>query len=159
MIDKLDGLAGACERFAVAALIVLLIVTILFGTGLVAWSLAEDLLHVQAISAEPKVLFDTFGLFVAVLVGVELLRILRHLLQAHEVNTTLVVQTALIALCNKVITLNLSEARWTTVIGVTGLILSLTAATYVLQGGRGRAVLRTAATRLDADSAQVNRAE
>lgn len=137
MIGKLDGLAGGCERIAVAALIVLLIATILFGTGLVAWSLAEDLLHVDAISAEPKVLFDTFGLFVAVLVGIELLRILRHLLQAHEVNTTLVVQTALIALCNKVITLNLTEAKWTTIIGVTGLILSLTAATYVLEGGRG----------------------
>jgi len=137
MIEKLDGLAEVCERMAVAALIVLLIVTILFGTGLVAWSLTEDLLHVQSISAEPKVLFDTFGLFVAVLVGIELLRILRHLLQAHEVNTTLVVQTALIALCNKVITLNLTEAKWTTIIGVTGLILSLTAATYVLGGGRG----------------------
>lgn len=60
----------------------------------------DDILHREAITAEPKILFDTFGLFVAVLVGIELLRILRHLLQAHEVNTTLVVQTALIALCN-----------------------------------------------------------
>lgn len=142
MIDKLNTLAEGCERFAVAALIVLLIMTILCGTGLVAWSLVEDFLHMEAITAEPKVLFDTFGLFVAVLVGIELLRILRHLLQAHEVNTTLVVQTALIALCNKVITLNLSEAKWTTTLGVTGLILSLTAATYVLEGARSRAARR-----------------
>jgi len=142
VIDKLNTLAEGCERFAVAALIVLLIMTILCGTGLVAWSLVEDFLHMEAITAEPKVLFDTFGLFVAVLVGIELLRILRHLLQAHEVNTTLVVQTALIALCNKVITLNLSEAKWTTTLGVTGLILSLTAATYVLEGARSRAARR-----------------
>lgn len=40
------------------------------------------------------VLFDIFGLFVAVLVGVELLKIMRHLLLVHEVNTSLVVQTA-----------------------------------------------------------------
>jgi uncharacterized membrane protein (DUF373 family) len=151
VIDKLERLAGGCERFAVGALIVLLILTILFGTGLVAWSLIEDLLHVEAITAEPKVLFDTFGLFVAVLVGVELLRILRHLLQAHEVNTTLVVQTALIALCNKVITLNLPEAKWTTIIGVTGLILSLTAATYVLEGGRGTTSTRPAHRESSAD--------
>lgn len=133
MIDKLDGLAGRCERLAVAALILLLILTILFGTGLVAWSLIDDLRHMEALTAEPKVLFDTFGLFVAVLVGIELLRILRHLMLAHEVNTTLVVQTALIALCNKVITLNLADAKWTTIIAVAGLILSLTMATYVLQ--------------------------
>jgi uncharacterized membrane protein (DUF373 family) len=83
--------------------------------------------------AEPKVLFDIFGLFVAVLVGVELLKILRHLLLAHEVNTALVVQTALMALCNKVITLNLSDAAWTTLTAVAGLILSLAAAIYALQ--------------------------
>jgi uncharacterized membrane protein (DUF373 family) len=152
VIEKLDGLAEVCERFAVAALIVLLILTILFGTCLVAWALFEDLRHMEAITAEPKVLFDTFGLFVAVLVGIELLRILRHLLQAHEINTTLVVQTALIALCNKVITLNLSEAKWTTVMGVTGLILALTAATYVLESGRGAGLTRAGDTARAADA-------
>lgn len=159
LIDKLNHVAEGCERFAVAALIVLLIVTILCGTGLVAWSIIEDIWHLERITAEPKVLFDTFGLFVAVLVGIELLRILRHLLQAHEINTTLVVQTALIALCNKVITLNLSETKWTTVVGVTGLILSLTAASYVLEGGRRRPLRRIAQNRLDADLDHVNRAE
>lgn len=135
-MHKLDSLAGRCERLAVAALILLLIVTILLGTGLVAWSLVDDLRFMQALTAEPKVLFDTFGLFVAVLVGVELLRILRHLMQDHEINTTLVVQTALIALCNKVITLNLADAKWTTISAVAALIVSLTVATYVLQRER-----------------------
>ena len=69
----------------------------------------------------------------AVLVGVELLKILRHLLAAHEVSTSLVAQTALIALCNKVITVNLSEASWTTLVAVAALILSLTAAIYALR--------------------------
>jgi uncharacterized membrane protein (DUF373 family) len=67
-------------------------------------------------------------------VGVELLKILRHLLLAHEVNTVLVVQTALIALCNKVITLNLAEASWTTLLGVAGLIVALAAALYAQRG-------------------------
>ncbi len=158
MIDKLNDFAEACERLAVAALIVLLIVTILGGTGLVAWSLVEDFRHIELLTAEPKVLFDTFGLFVAVLVGIELLRILRHLLRAHEINTTLVVQTALIALCNKVITLNLSETKWTTVAGVTGLILSLTAASYVLERAHRRAERRNALGAGDASLGHVNRA-
>jgi hypothetical protein len=46
------------------------------------------------------------------------------------------VQTALIALCNKVITLNLSEASWSTLLGVAGLILALAAAVYALRGQR-----------------------
>jgi uncharacterized membrane protein (DUF373 family) len=129
----MDKITGLFERLAVSALMLLLMATILFGTIVVAWSLFEDLAHTRDLVAEPKVLFDIFGLFVAVLVGVELLKILRHLLLAHEVNTALVVQTALMALCNKVITLNLSDAAWTTLTAVAGLILSLAAAIYALQ--------------------------
>lgn len=128
----MDKFAGLFERFAVGALMLLLMATILFGTVVVAWSLADDLLHVQALAAEPKALFDAFGLFVAVLVGVELLKILRHLVQAHEVDMALVVKTALLALCNKVITVNIAGTSWTTLCAVAALILSLTAATYVI---------------------------
>jgi uncharacterized membrane protein (DUF373 family) len=128
----MDKLAGVIERLAVSALMLLLMATLLCGTVLVAWSLVDDLRNVGALAAEPKALFDILGLFVAVLVGVELLRILRHLLLAHEVDTALVVQTALIALCNKVITLNVAEAQWTTLAAVAGLILALAAATWAL---------------------------
>ncbi|HEY2419148.1 MAG TPA: phosphate-starvation-inducible PsiE family protein [Steroidobacteraceae bacterium] len=129
----MEKIAAAFERLAVSALVLLLMATILFGTVVVAWSLVQDLLQTHELVAEPRVLFDIFGLFVAVLVGVELLKILRHLLRSHEVNTALVVQTALMALCNKVITLNLSDASWITLLAVAALILSLAAAVYALR--------------------------
>jgi uncharacterized membrane protein (DUF373 family) len=129
----IERFAVAFERLAVGALVLLLMATILFGTVIVGWSLIDDLLHTRELVAEPKVLFDVFGLFVAVLVGVELLKILRHLMLSHEVNTALVVQTALIALCNKVITLNLLEASWTTLAAIAALILALAAAIHALK--------------------------
>ena len=132
----MDNIAEKFERLAVAALIVLVMATILFGTAVVAWSLIDDLLHLQSLAVEPKALFDVFGLFVAVLVGVELLKVLRHLLQSHEVDTVLIVQTALLALCNKIIALNLHDTSWTTLLAVAGLIVALTAASYVLELGR-----------------------
>jgi uncharacterized membrane protein (DUF373 family) len=132
----MEKIAGTVERIVVGALIALVMATILFGTVVVAWSLVQDVLQTRELVAEPRVLFDVFGLIVAVLVGVELLKILRHLLLSHEVNTVLVVQTALIALCNKVITLNLSEASWTTLLGVAGLILALSAALYAQRDQR-----------------------
>jgi uncharacterized membrane protein (DUF373 family) len=132
----MEKIAATVERIVVGALIALVMATILFGTVVVAWSLAEDVLQTRELVAEPRVLFDVFGLIVAVLVGVELLKILRHLLLSHEVNTLLVAQTALIALCNKVITLNLSEASWSTLLGVAALILALAAALYALRAQR-----------------------
>jgi uncharacterized membrane protein (DUF373 family) len=133
----IERFAAVFERWIVGALILLLMGTILFGTVTVAWSLIGDLLHAQDFVAQPKELFDIFGLFVAVLVGVELLKILRHVMVSHEVDTTLVVETALIAVCNKVITLNPASYEWTTLLAVAGLILALAAAILAL--GRLRA--------------------
>ena len=129
----MEKVAYQFERLTVGTLILLLMATIFFGTLLTAWSLVEDLRGIHELVAEPKALFDVFGLFVAVLVGVELLKILRHLLQAHEVDTTLIVQTALIALCNKVITANLAELDWTKLLGVAALIAALAAALTALR--------------------------
>jgi uncharacterized membrane protein (DUF373 family) len=133
----MDRIAGLFERWAVSTLMLLLMATILFGTAVVAWSLVDDLVHTRELLVEPKFLFDVFGLFVAVLVGVELLKILRHLHDAHEVDTALIVQTALIALCNKVITLNLGAASWSTLVSVAALILALAATIFVLRRGDG----------------------
>ncbi len=124
----MDKFAGVFERGVVGVLMILLMATLALGAALVAWSLIDDLRSIRELAAEPKALFDVFGLFVAVLVGVELLKILRHLLVSHEVNTALVVQTALMALCNKVITLNFSDVSWTKLVGVASLILALAAA-------------------------------
>jgi len=129
----MEKVATYYERLAVSALMLLLMATILFGTVVIAWSLVEDLLRTRDLVIEPKVLFDVFGLFVAVLVGVELLKILRHLLVAHEVDTILVAETALMALCNKIITLNVHETDWTILIGIAAMILSLTAAIFALR--------------------------
>src|SRR6266853_1625753 len=121
------------ERFAVAVLMLMLMLTIFFGTAILAWSLFVDLTTARELIAEPRALFDVFGLFVAVLVGIELLKILRHLLVSHVVDTSLVVQTALIALCNKIVTLNPSEASWTALLALAGLILALVAAIFTLR--------------------------
>jgi uncharacterized membrane protein (DUF373 family) len=128
----MDKLTAHFERLAVAALLLILMATILFGTVVVAWSLVVDLGGIRDLVAEPKALFDVFGLFVAVLVGIELLKILRHFLVSHDVDTALVVQTALIALCNKIITMNLAAAPWTTLLALAALTVALAAAIFAL---------------------------
>jgi uncharacterized membrane protein (DUF373 family) len=129
----MDRITAQFERLAVAALLLMLMATIFFGTVIVAWSLISDLTGIHELAAEPKALFDVFGLFVALLVGIELLKILRHFLAAHDVDTALVVQTALIALCNKIITMNLSGTSWTTLVALAALTAALAAAILALR--------------------------
>lgn len=121
------------EYLVILILIVMLMITIFFGTLLVPWSLIVDLIGGRDLATEPRELFDILGLFVAVLVGIELLKILRLYLVAHDVDTAIVVQTALIALCNKVITMNLSETSWTTLVALAALTLGLAAAILALR--------------------------
>lgn len=121
------------EYLVILILIVMLMITIFFGTLLVPWSLIADLIGGRDLATEPRELFDILGLFVAVLVGIELLKILRLYLVAHDVDTAIVVQTALIALCNKVITMNLSETSWTTLVALAALTLGLAAAILALR--------------------------
>lgn len=130
---RIDRTALGAERLIVLVLTALLILTLMVGTALLAWTLVSDLGQVQAVIAEPHRLFDVFSLFVTILVGVELLRILRHLLLVHEVNTGLVVETALIAVCNKAITLNLAQVDWTKLMGIASLILALAAAALAVR--------------------------
>jgi len=132
-VPAMERFAARFERLAVGVLMLMLMLTILFGMGVVAWSLFVDLTTARELVAEPKALFEVFGLFVAVLVGIELLKILRHLSVSHVVDTSLVVQTALIALCNKIITMNLSEADWTTLLALAALVLALVAAVFALR--------------------------
>ncbi len=124
--------ASLFEKLIVNALMILLMVATLVGTAMLVWSIGLDLMHVRELDADPRFLFDLLGMFVSILVAVELLKVLRHLASAHEVNTALVVQTALIALCNKVITLHLASISWTTVVSVASLILALSAAMFAL---------------------------
>lgn len=132
----MDRFAEGFERLAVLALMALVIVTIFFGILLTAWSLATDLWHMSNLAEDPKALFAVFGLIVAVLVGVELLKILRHLLSAHVVDTILVVETAVMALCNKVITIDLGHVEWTALLAVAALILALAGAIFALRRRR-----------------------
>lgn len=110
------------------ALMPLVRATIFFGTLLTAWSLGNDLWHMAKLTEDPKALFEALGLFVAAPLGVELRKILRHLLKAHKVDTMLVAETAVLALCKKAITRGLGHADCTALIGTAALILALSAA-------------------------------
>ncbi|HUN90490.1 MAG TPA: phosphate-starvation-inducible PsiE family protein [Burkholderiaceae bacterium] len=135
----MDKLTARFEYVAVAALMLMLMLTVGYGMIIVAWSLVVDLSGPHELIGEPKALFDVFGLFVAILVGIELLKIMRHFLVAHDVDTALVVQTALIALCNKIITMNVSAASWTTLVALAALTLALAAAVFALRRNAGGA--------------------
>ncbi|MDY6904587.1 MAG: phosphate-starvation-inducible PsiE family protein [Thermodesulfobacteriota bacterium] len=73
-------------------------------------------------------LFDVFGFFLVLLIGLELLETIKAYLSENVVHSEIVLEVALIAIARKVIILNVKEYEPMTMIGIASLILAIAVA-------------------------------
>ncbi|MEI7818096.1 MAG: phosphate-starvation-inducible PsiE family protein [Desulfuromonadales bacterium] len=120
------------ESVILWALVLMLLLAVLLSTlelGRILFGMIVDAPPYMLIS--PKMLFQTFGLFLICLIGLELIKLLKFHITHHFVRPELVVEVAVIALCNKVVTLDLKETDPISILGLAALIFSLSAGYYV----------------------------
>ena len=86
------------EQIIVTALIVMMGFTILLATIELAWLIIKDIISPPIILLEINELLDIFGLFLLVLLGIELVSTLKTYLTEHEVHVEVVFAVALIAI-------------------------------------------------------------
>ena len=127
------------ETLVVYVLIVMLLVAVVFGTIDLGWLLVQTVLEPPFLLIDPAVLFESFGMFLVILIGLELLRLLKMHLSHHTLRPELVIEVAIIALCNKVVTLDIKQAEIETLLGLAGLLLALAAGYYVFAKMRNEA--------------------
>ncbi len=94
------------ETFILWALVLMLLLAVLLGTRGLGRTLIGIIINSPPyLLIDPKMLFHSFGLFLVCLIGLELLKLLRFHISHHYVKPESVVEVAIIALCNKVVTL------------------------------------------------------
>jgi uncharacterized membrane protein (DUF373 family) len=125
--------AGAIEKLIVYVLIAMLLVIVVSATGSLGWSILEDLVDPPFALFHTKQLFDLFGQFVMVLIGLELLKVMRLLVSSRHLDPAVVVEVAIIAICNKVLTTNVKEVNSSDLLGVAGLLAALALAYWALK--------------------------
>ena len=118
------------ERLIAWVLAILLTVVILLGTVDLTVKLVQDVLytaphHLVGIDQ----MLDLFGLFLIVLLGLELLQMVKAYLHDEFIHVEVVLIVALIALARKVIIMEFKEPTPLTLIGMAVLVLSLAIAT------------------------------
>ena len=113
------------ERWIVTALTVMMGLTILLATIELAWLIIKDVITPPVILLEINELLDIFGLFLLVLLGIELISTLKAYLTQNEVHVEVVFAVALIAVGRKVIILDVKEISSLSLIGIASIILSL----------------------------------
>lgn len=113
------------EEVVVVILAWLLAATIAFSVLELAVVLFKDLISPPVLMLEMHELLDIFGLFLLVLLGLELLETMKAYLRENVVHVEVVMIVAIIAIARKVIILDLKVLSGTMLIGLASLLAAL----------------------------------
>ena len=124
------------EKAVTLTLVVLLTVVVLLATIELAWIILSDVITPPLFLLEISELLDILGLFLLVLISVELLETVKAYLKENVVHFDVVLTVALIAMMRKIITLEIKDLPPLTLVGIASIVLSLAAAKYFFRKAR-----------------------
>jgi uncharacterized membrane protein (DUF373 family) len=113
------------ERFVIQALIVMMALVVLFASLDLAWIIIQDLIVPPYLLFDVSRLLEIFGMFLLILIGIELLDSIRTYLNQKLIHVEVVMTVALIAIARKVIILDVKELDGIKLIGVGVIIVAL----------------------------------
>jgi len=118
------------EKMVTVTLVVLMAVVVLLATIELGWIIVQDIITPPVFLLEIDELLDIFGLFLLVLIGVELLETIKAYLKENVVHFEVVLTVAMIAIARKVITLDVKDLPALTLVGIAAIIVALAVAKY-----------------------------
>jgi uncharacterized membrane protein (DUF373 family) len=121
------------EKIIILSLIAMMVLTVFLTTIELAWMLILDITTEPMFLLEIQELLDLFGLFLLVLIGIELIETLRTYLTDHEIHAEVVFTVALIAIGRKVIILDVKELPSLTLVGIAAIILAMSFGYFLLK--------------------------
>jgi uncharacterized membrane protein (DUF373 family) len=107
--------------------------TILLATIELAWLIIKDVITPPIILLEINELLDIFGLFLLVLLGIELISTLKAYLTENEIHVEVVFAVALIAVGRKVIILDVEKISSLSLMGIASIIISLSIGYFLVK--------------------------
>jgi len=132
MTKRIVDLLEQFEKGVVSFLIGLMVLTVALVT------IELSVLLVKDIAAHPRhllgidELLDIFGMFLLVLLGLELLETIKAYLIEHAIHVEVVMVVALIAISRKVVILDVKEMQALTLFAVGTIILTLSVGYYLI---------------------------
>ncbi len=116
------------EKIIIYALIALMVIVVFISTIELAVLIVKDIIAPPAYWLGIDQLFEIFGFFLLLLIGVELLETIKAYLSEGTVHSEIVLEVALIAISRKVITMNVKDYEPLSLIGMAALILTISIA-------------------------------
>ncbi|HEU6444439.1 MAG TPA: phosphate-starvation-inducible PsiE family protein, partial [Gaiellaceae bacterium] len=134
---SMDRAIGHFERLVIGSLLVLLAIVLALSVVDLTWVLVQDVINPPVLILEIDELLELFGLFLLVLIGVELFEaIYRTYLHERVDRAEVVIIVAIIAIARKVIVIDLEKTEPLTVVGIGVVIVALTVGYFLLRRTR-----------------------
>ncbi|EIC30482.1 MULTISPECIES: phosphate-starvation-inducible PsiE family protein [Methylomicrobium] len=121
------------ERGVVFILVILLLLSVILGTVELGRVLITKIITAPRFLVDVNTLFESFALFLVIVVGLELLKSIKSYLVQGSINPSFVIEVAIIALGNKLITLDFKEAHTELLLGMAVILFGLAAIYFVLK--------------------------
>jgi uncharacterized membrane protein (DUF373 family) len=122
------------EKIIIRVLVVLMAFVLLLSTVELAWVIIKDIITPPIFLLEIDELLEIFGLFMLVLIGIELLETIAKTYMAESVDhAQIVMAVAIIAIARKVIILDVKDLSGLALVGIAAIILALSIGYYLIK--------------------------
>ena len=114
-------------------LLVMLALVVVLAIIDLGWIILKDILTPPVLLLEVGELLELFGVFLLVLIGMELLSTVKSYITKKTVHVEIVLAVGIIAIARKVIILEPKEMDALTLIGIAAIIFALTSGYYLVK--------------------------
>jgi len=121
------------QKGIIYTLIVLMSGVLILSTIELGYYLVKSILESDFVLIDLDQLMDLFGVFMLVLIGIELLDTIKVYLKENVVHVEVVVLVAIIAVARKVVVLKIEQIEGWNVIGIACIIVALAVAYYLIK--------------------------
>jgi uncharacterized membrane protein (DUF373 family) len=124
------------ETYISYALLGLMTIIVIGATLEVGYVIITDIFRPPGFFIGVEDLFDAFGLFLMVLIGLELMAGMHQFIENHEIHAEVMILIAITAITRKIVILDSKAIEPMILFGVGFLIIALTAGYYLLKKSR-----------------------
>lgn len=121
------------QRGIIYTLIVMMSAVLILATIELGYYLVSNIINSKHFLMDLDQLMDLFGVFMLVLIGIELLDTIKVYLKENVVHVEVVVLVAIIAVARKIVVLKIEEIDGFTIIGIGVIIVALAVAYYFIK--------------------------
>ncbi|MFN2394316.1 MAG: phosphate-starvation-inducible PsiE family protein [Bacteroidales bacterium] len=125
------------ERYIIKTLIGLMTLLLVIATIQLGYMVFKNIIESNVFILDLEVLMDLFGVFLLVLIGIELLDTIKVYFKKHAIHVEVVMLVALIAVARKVILLDFDKYSALEILGIAAIIIALSLGYYFIKRAGG----------------------